>query len=565
MDSNKNALRAVDFFCGAGGWSEGFRQYGIKVVQGIDNWAPAVKTHNLNHGLQDEPVDILIFEKCKPDFIDENIPDTEIIVGSPPCVSFSMSNNAGKADKSLGIRLIETYLRIVAYKKHKKNSKLKIWYMENVPNSKNYVKQEYTFADLGLKSFSESIGKKPNGIALRASHDENGGILCAADYGSPQKRERFVCGEILFGPNKGKFLAPKKTHDKHIALADIKEKLPPPNSEFSNKLCVDPNYPNLELPLFQITDHFYDTGVYEIEWQAAKRAKIDHPFMGKMAFPEDENRPSRTIMATRSASTREAILYKSETRRTGDGEYRIPTIREASSLMGFPITYQYFGSESVKWRQIGNAVCPHMSAAIAREIRSAFDLPKLKNPIFETIENLNDFQIKELNSPPGKKSDSKYRRHPFKTGNMTVALINFNPHDKIITPGKKWYACAFVGSGKAYKPIVIDEDSFKRISKLIESETDGKKFSEEFKKAFTDKIANHEQLQKMHVEHKDYGPFLKPDGLIEAIKEFISKQIDDKTTTEHDEMEKIIGRKKIPKRQLYAMFAIGFVTSKKTN
>ena len=48
-------LRVIDFFCGAGGFSEGFRQQGFKVIMGVDNWRPAVETHNLNHGLNDVP------------------------------------------------------------------------------------------------------------------------------------------------------------------------------------------------------------------------------------------------------------------------------------------------------------------------------------------------------------------------------------------------------------------------------------------------------------------------------------------------------------------------------
>ncbi|MFA4954462.1 MAG: DNA cytosine methyltransferase [Patescibacteria group bacterium] len=560
MKTPENKIRVVDFFSGAGGWSEGFRQQGFKVVMGFDNWAPAVKTHNLNHGLQDDPMDILDYEKCPVGDIDK-IPSTEIIVGSPPCVSFSMSNNAGKADKSLGIRLIESFLRVVAVKKHQKGSVLKVWYMENVPNSKNFVKQEYTFTDLKLDSFAKSIGKKASDIALRASHPDNGGILCAADYGSPQKRERFVCGELLFGPGKGKFLAPKKTHEgKFMTLREIKSALPSPFNVFSTDPVADPNYPNLILPMSQVTDHFYDTGVYEVEWEAAKRAKIDHPFMGKMAFPEDEGRPSRTIMATRSASTREAILYKSEIERKGDGEYRLPTIREASSLMGFPITYQFYGSESVKWRQIGNAVCPHMSAAVAVELRRVFGLPKLKNPIFETVQNLNSFTTVKFNDPPGKKSDSKFRRHPFKTGNMTVALVNFNPHEKSDTPGKKWYACAYVGSGKSYKPILLNEGAGS-IQSILEADADGNKFIHEFHKHFSGKIGDYEKLQRMHVEHKDFGPFMKPDGLVEAVKDFITQSVSNKDLIEHERIEKLIGKKKIPKRQLYAMYSLNYIVN----
>ncbi|MDD2326316.1 MAG: DNA cytosine methyltransferase [Alphaproteobacteria bacterium] len=555
-------MRVVDFFSGAGGWSEGFRQQGFKVIMGFDNWAPAVKTHNLNHGLQDEPMDILIFENGDTAKIDEIIPEAEIIVGSPPCVSFSMSNNAGKADKTLGIRLIESYLRVVAYKKHKEKSILKAWYMENVPNSKNFVKPEYTFSDLKLDTFAKRIGKSPRDIALKASNPENGAIICAADYGSAQARERFVCGEILIGKEKGKVLFAPKTHESHrVTLKDIKSKLPSPFSAFDSRPVADPNYPNLELPMNQIPDHFYDTGVYEVEWEAAKRAKVDHPFMGKMSFPEDENRPSRTIMATRSASTREAIIYKSEIDRKGDGEYRLPTIREASSLMGFPITYQFYGSEGTKWRQIGNAVCPHMSAAIARELRVAFGMSKLKNPIFDTIENLNTFQSRSFQSPPGKKADSKFRRHPFKTGNMTVALVNFDPHDKNVVPGTKWYACAYIGSGKTYTPLIFDENRYYGIKSLVETGTDGRKFMHEFQEAFSKKIAPHDELQKMHVQHKDFSPFIKPNALIEEIKKFITKSVPDSEIVEDEKLEKIVGKKKIPKRQLYSMYALSYVAS----
>src|SRR5687768_6820796 len=42
-------LTCVDLFCGAGGFSEGFRQAGFQVTAALDNWAPAVLTHEKNH------------------------------------------------------------------------------------------------------------------------------------------------------------------------------------------------------------------------------------------------------------------------------------------------------------------------------------------------------------------------------------------------------------------------------------------------------------------------------------------------------------------------------------
>ena len=73
----------------------------------------------------------------------DQVPDTDVIVGSPPCVTFSSSNKAGKADKSTGIELIEKFLQIVAIKKHKRSSLA----TDNFGNFMRYftITNNYTF------------------------------------------------------------------------------------------------------------------------------------------------------------------------------------------------------------------------------------------------------------------------------------------------------------------------------------------------------------------------------------------------------------------------------------
>ena len=332
-------------------------------MKGVDYWEPAVKTHNLNHGLGDVPENVMdYFGSDSGDVVCiETLPDVDVIIGSPSCVTFSMSNKGGKADKTEGIRLIEAYLRVVAVKKHKKNSRLKAWLMENVPNSGNYVKHSYTFKDLNLELWAKANLLKPNAVALYL----NGVILNASDYGAPQKRNRFICGESIAD---GKFPVPEPLDKAELLLKDIKSKMPKPNTKRSGDVWQDPNYPSLRLTASQISDHFYDTGLYITQWSRLGILKTMHPFMGRMSFPENENRPSRTVIATRPSSTREALIYKSEYARTGHGEYRVPTIREAATLMGYPYTYQFFGSESIKWKLIGNSVSPQLSAALAKAI-----------------------------------------------------------------------------------------------------------------------------------------------------------------------------------------------------
>lgn len=454
------SMRVIDFFCGAGGFSEGFRQEGFDIIMGIDNWAPGLQTHNLNHELNDSPRSVLDFEDIGNIL---NLPDSEIIVGSPPCVSFSLSNKGGNGDKTLGIRLIKAYLRVVAVKKHQPGSILKAWLMENVPNSRNYVQEFYTFEDLNLSDWAVLNGMAADDIAL--SVKDNGAILKASDYGSPQARSRFVCGENI---TSGKFPMPKPNADEKF-LSDVLKCLPSPMENNIDNIVVDPNYPVIKINQNEITDHFYDTGVYEVEWRKALAAKRNHPYMGPMSFPENPDKPSRTLLATRSASTREAILYKSELSRVGDGEYRIPTVREGASLMGFPLTYIFFGNESQKWRQIGNAVCPQLSASLARQIKKELGItlePSKFNRVdieSSNITFLDNPTPKKFDTPPMKNPKAAFRGHPVKSGNMTVALTN-----RFLKSDSKWTAVAYVGTGKEYKASLLSYKHYKAAKSLIE-------------------------------------------------------------------------------------------------
>ena len=151
-------MRVADFFCGAGGFSEGFRQAGFDVVFGIDKWAPAVQTFKANHpnakAIQD---DVIRISNLPDDEFNTIVPDTEVIIGSPPCVAFSGSNKSGNGDKELGLALLRAYIKIIARKKLMKKSVLKYWILENVPNVRKYVKDEYSAKELGLPGRKISV------------------------------------------------------------------------------------------------------------------------------------------------------------------------------------------------------------------------------------------------------------------------------------------------------------------------------------------------------------------------------------------------------------------------
>jgi DNA (cytosine-5)-methyltransferase 1 len=421
-------LTVSDFFCGAGGFSEGFYQEGFDVVFALDFWKPAYITHEHNHkNCKNVCMDILDINTIEK--IDEIIPDTDIIIGSPPCVSFSTSNISGKADKTLGIKLINQYLKIILYKKTKPNSKLKYWIMENVPNSIKFIKDKYTAAELGLDP------ELPDLII------NNKNILTASDYGSPQARKRAIVGD---------YIIPEISHTKknNIHIKNILDALGTPLHNDKQEI-VDPLFP-ITIKKNDLTDHFYDSEI-PTEWSdKAKRLKIDHGFMGKMDFPDRYDRLCRTIMATESYCSRESIIFSKE---GFENKYRAPTIRELACLMGFPIDYQFIGTNSnSKHKQIGNAVCVHTSMALAKAIKQKLNIQMNKIPriLVKTTINLN-----ELTTPlfvnykiSQKKMNSKFHIHvpQLKINQLRVELDNItSDFDNSIFI---WRCLLHKGSGK---------------------------------------------------------------------------------------------------------------------
>jgi DNA (cytosine-5)-methyltransferase 1 len=562
-------LTVLDFFCGAGGFSEGFRQQGFEIIHGYDYWKPAIETFNHNYGDgKGILLDILQFENSVE--LIESIPDTDIILGSPPCVSFSSSNNSGKADKSLGVKLTETFLKIVAVKKFKPNSILKGWFMENVTNSTTYLARTYNFKDLGLSEWAKRNRYSPKKIAIII--EGNSVIINSAEYGSAQIRKRVITGEII---NQHTLIIPPKTHDlkgknktqllPYKKLSFIKDALPETNSNASDKSILDPNYPELKIKQTELTDHFYDTGLYESEWKTSKFLKVNHPYMGTMSFPENEDRPSRTVTATKIGSSREALIYKSEYNRVGNGEFRTPTVREAACIMGFPITYQFIGSEGTKWRLVGNAVCPSVSRAFASMVRSELGLKVVRKlividtPNLINVTNLNTFKELTFNTPKIKKHGSRFRRHPFKEGNITVTLSNYDilKNEK---KADKWLTSVQYGSGEGFPCIIYREGFYKEIEPIIKSIEKGEEFIKLINNGFSKKIGSKEKLQLMYETQKSQGDLLEPTALVDHIAELIDKFSFEEPIFEQNSAL-IFDKKFIPKKQLFALYAINKVTS----
>lgn len=506
-------LTVADFFCGCGGFSEGFHQAGYDVVFSLDNWALAKETHDINH--PDCNCVLMDILKIKTEDIDTLIPDVDVIIGSPPCVSFSNSNNSGKANKSLGIQLINQFLKIILYKKTKPNSKLKYWIMENVPQSLNYVKDSYTAVELGL---DESL---PN-LDIVNKH-----ILVASDYGSPQGRKRAIVGD---------YVIPIKTHlENKIFVKDIFNMLGPPinNTHHTIKDILF----DFEIDKTNLTDHFYDSKIPEELWRKAKQLKVDHGFMGKMQFPDSTNRLSRTIMATESYNSREAMIFESE---DGNG-YRAPTIREISSLMGFPINYQFKGNHSNKHKQIGNAVCVQLSYALAIAILKNDKITTRKKTQRKTIkldcEQKTPLFQNYVEKP--KKINNKYCRHiPYlKINQCRVELDNIksNLKDKLLNKdinllNMTWSSSIHKGTGSKALKDSISNTNLETILNPTMIDTIKIKLNE----AFNGTIYDAKLFQLKNCRLNDEDEHLSPEEALDKIKTILDATILDDSDIETD-------------------------------
>lgn len=499
-------MRVADFFCGGGGFSEGFRQAGFKIVFAVDKWEPAVKTYKGNKpGVNVIQDDVIRISNLPNEEFEALVPDSEIIIGSPPCQSFSHSNKSGNADKSIGIQLIEAYLKIIARKKYKPGSILRYWVLENVPAVKDYIKEKYTAADFGLE-----------GDFVLRPHDGASGKYNAKYFGAPTNRERYLCGE---------FPKPVETNDDNgvITLGEVLGSLGDPLRK-DNDLITDINYPDLQIEAQQVTDQHYLYELAEFECKTSKRLKQDKGYMGKMAFPENLNKPARTVMATMTASAREAMILG-----YGDDRYRLPTVREAACMMSFPIDYWFYGdSKGIKHTLVGNAVPPKLSYAVAKAIATAEQLPipehytPIQHATKDSFLDLNGVEFEVKKEKP-RRAVAKFKYHiPYLIiDRYRVELTNY--HSDFARKSFKWDAEIHYSQGKdkakVFKPYITKQELPESLQMAIE--------------AYLQEVANHlpissamfQQLFCMTKEEREKRKKFGPYELLDSIRRFLDDNI----------------------------------------
>ena len=98
--------KTVSLFSGGGGLDLGFKQAGYDIVWAIDSNQDAVNTYKRNVGSEIMCGDITAIDI-------NNIPKADIVIGGPPCQSFSLAGKR-QCDDERG-RLVWRYLDIIKH------------------------------------------------------------------------------------------------------------------------------------------------------------------------------------------------------------------------------------------------------------------------------------------------------------------------------------------------------------------------------------------------------------------------------------------------------------------
>lgn len=347
--------KVIDLFSGAGGLSEGFRLAGFEIIGGVDFNQDAINTFNENfknaRGVCANLLDVSE-EEIKKNFKD--FMDADIIIGGPPCQGFSSANRYIREEDDERNRLFFEFVKFVDL------IHPKAVVIENV---RGIITSNNGRAKKRIYEIFEERG-------YYVTHK----VMDASLYGVPQKRLRNFF--VITKDFKFDFDLINQSEGSNVkdAIGELY------NFEFNEKGEV------ISLQSEPKT-----------QYQKYLRSKDDTIFNHEVRYPaEIVQKRIATVpqggnwrdipeeMFSNNRSNRHSSAYKrlnekdfSVTIDTGNSHSnyfhpiynRIPTVREAARLQSFKDDFVFTGGRTAQYRQVGNAVPPLLSRAIAERIK----------------------------------------------------------------------------------------------------------------------------------------------------------------------------------------------------
>lgn len=373
----RSSLTCIDLFCGAGGLSEGFRQAGFHVLAGQDYDDTAGRTFAATHPeatfiggpiQQVTPEQLLDAAGVKKGELD-------VIVGGPPCQGYSVYNHQrGAQDPRAG--LFREYLRIV------KGIQPRWLVMENVTGITSIA------GGAIVREIFAEMGKLGYRVDMRR--------LKAEDYGVPQERRRVF---FIATRTEAPILFPEATHgpdgEPFVTVWDAISDLPKlKNGEGDRGDLPYALKPQNGFQAILRGDCTRATNHSASRLSRVNEERMRHiPPGGSWRDIPRDLLPAGMLKAKRSDHTKRygrprktdlacTILTKCDVHW---GAYIHPlqdraiTVREAARLQSFPDFFEFRGSRTEQYVQVGNAVPPLLGRRVAEALLLADSMPAARH------------------------------------------------------------------------------------------------------------------------------------------------------------------------------------------
>lgn len=317
----KSQMTFVDLFCGAGGLSKGLELSGLDGICGLDWFKEACMTYNRNfdHPSVNGDIKDPVVKRNFYDLVNKQLNGRQlsIVAGGFPCQGFSMAGNRIVDDPRNSL-----YLELIEIVRH--------------------LQPEFVICEnvKGLRSMLNGLVEKKIIEDFKAiGYEMNVAVLCAADYYTPQKRERVIfignrIGKKNYHPKP--ILSPAQYITTGESIGDLMDH--PSDPAFNHvptKHRPDMAQRMLELPEGQSLYKGYSDAWKKCPW----------------------NEASCTIKENHGGVNIHPKLP------------RVLTAREMARLQSFPDDFIFEGPKNKQLVQIGNAVPPFLGKAIGLAIR----------------------------------------------------------------------------------------------------------------------------------------------------------------------------------------------------
>lgn len=300
-------LTAADLFAGMGGFTEGARQAGIRVVYAANHWQAAVDTHALNH----PDVQHVCQDLHQANW--DDVPRHDVLLASPSCQGHSRARGT---DKPRHDAARSTAWAVVSCAEVHRP---KLVLVENVSEmATNWV----LFP--AWRSAMTALGY------TLSPH-----ILDAADYGVPQNRKRLIiiCTRTRYP------LMLRERSGPHVPAA---------------------SFIDWDAEGWRKASGLVPASMKRI---AHGRRQFGERFLISYYGNTDTARSIERPIGTITTKDRWAVI--------DGNRMRMLNVQECRAAMGFPPSYQLPASTVLGKHMLGNAVAPPMIAAVLREIREA--------------------------------------------------------------------------------------------------------------------------------------------------------------------------------------------------